>query len=393
MEKGTISTDNFLSIDDTRIMKAIAICCMLMHHLWSFPARVADKPLENFFTIFGMPSTLYLGFFGKICVPMFFFFGGYGVYKRTLGKKYDVVSRLKKLYFAYWKVFVIFIPIGFIFFSNQANYCGEPFLCNRFAKFATKELISNFLGFTSTYCREWWFLISYAFALVCFPFVRAIIDRFSTWANIFIAIVVTILITNIFPGISKNTTLGVLATNHLYLKFFCQIAPYAACFWMGAVVARNGLLDRLNDSMKANGLLNPIVDILTWVFIVFLRQSEIGDKFDIFYIPVLTVTGLDLIRRIKFVRSGFVHLGKQSTNMWLIHPFCCYYFGALAKIVSAPRNAVLSLLVLIAMTYALSVLVSLFWAGLGLAYGKVKGKIVARRENAPAGLQTRDERK
>ena len=380
MEKGTISTDSFLSIEDTRIMKAIAICCMLMHHLWSFPARVADKPLENFFTIFGMPSTLYLGFFGKICVPMFFFFGGYGVYKRTLGKKYDVVSRLKKLYFAYWKVFVIFIPIGFIFFSNQANYCGEPFLCNRFAKFATKELISNFLGFTSTYCREWWFLISYAFALVCFPFVRAIIDRFSTWANIFIAIVVTILITNIFPGISKSPNLGVLGTNFLYIKFFCQIAPYAACFWMGAVVARNGLLDRLNDSMKANGLLNPIVDILTWVFIVFLRQSEIGDKFDIFYIPVLTVTGLDLIRRIKFVRSGFVHLGKQSTNMWLIHPFCCYYFGALAKIVSAPRNAVLSLLVLIAMTYALSVLVSLFWAGLGLAYGKVKGKICRRLE-------------
>jgi hypothetical protein len=241
-------------------------------------------------------------------------------------------------------------------------------------------MISNFLGFTSTYCREWWFLISYAFALVCFPFVRAIIDRFSTWANIFIAIVVTILITNIFPGISKSANLGVLGTNFLYIKFFCQIAPYAACFWMGAVVARNGLLDRLNDSMKSNGLLNPIVDILTWVFIVFLRQSEIGDKFDIFYIPVLTVTGLDLIRRIKFVRSGFVHLGKQSTNMWLIHPFCCYYFGALAKIVSAPRYAVLSLLVLIAMTYALSVLVSLFWAGLGLAYGKVKGKICRKRE-------------
>ena len=380
MEKGTISTDNFLSIDDTRIMKAIAICCMLMHHLWSFPARIADKPLENFFTIFGMPSTLYLGFFGKICVPMFFFFGGYGVYKRSIGKKYDVVSRLKKLYLAYWKVFLIFIPVGFIFFSNQGIYCSEPFLCNRFASLSTREMISNFLGFTSTYCREWWFLISYAFALVCFPFVRAIIDRFSTWANIFIAIVVTILITNIFPGISKSANLGVLGTNFLYIKFFCQIAPYAACFWMGAVVARNGLLDRLNDSMKSNGLLNPIVDILTWVFIVFLRQSEIGDKFDIFYIPVLTVTGLDLIRRIKFVRSGFVHLGKQSTNMWLIHPFCCYYFGALAKIVSAPRYAVLSLLVLIAMTYALSVLVSLFWAGLGLAYGKVKGKICRKRE-------------
>ena len=380
MEKGTISTDNFLSIDDTRIMKAIAICCMLMHHLWSFPVRIAGEPLKNFFTIFGMQSTMYFGFFGKICVPMFFFFGGYGIYKRSLGKKYDVVGRLKKLYIAYWKVFLIFIPVGFIFFSNQTPYCNDAFMYTRFAKFSSRELISNFLGFTSTYSREWWFLISYAFALISFPLVRAVIDRFSARVNIFLAIVVTILLTNVFPGLSKNPNLGVLATNFLYIKFFCQIAPYAACFWMGAVVARNGLLDRLNDSMKSNGLLNPIVDILTWVFIVFLRQSEIGDKFDIFYIPVLTVTGLDLIRRIKFVRSGFVHLGKQSTNMWLIHPFCCYYFGALAKVVSAPRYAVLSLLVLIAMTYALSVLVSLFWAGLGLAYGKVKGKICRKRE-------------
>lgn len=387
MEKGIIHTDNFLSVDDTRIMKAIAICCMLMHHLWSFPARIADKPLENFFTIFGMPSTLYLGFFGKICVPMFFFFGGYGVYKRTLGKKYDVVLRLKKLYFAYWKVFLIFIPIGFLFFSNQTTYCSEPFLCNRFAKLATKELISNFLGFTSTYCREWWFLISYAFALVCFPFVRAIIDRFSTWANIFIAIVVTILLTNIFPGISKSPNLGVLGSNFLYLKFFCQIAPYAACFWMGAVVARNGLLDRLNDSMKSNGLLNPVVDILTWVFIVFLRQSEIGDKFDIFFIPVLTVTGLDLFRRIKWVRAGLVHLGKQSTNMWLIHPFFCYYYGAVAKAVSAPRYAVLSLLVLIALTYLGSVFVTLFWLGADRIYSRVKHVIHKRFEARGSGLE------
>ena len=58
MENSNITTDRFLSINDTRIMKAIAICCMLMHHLWSFPIRIAGEPLINFFTIFGMPSTL-----------------------------------------------------------------------------------------------------------------------------------------------------------------------------------------------------------------------------------------------------------------------------------------------------------------------------------------------
>ena len=380
MQKDSNAIDNFLTPDDTKIMKGIAIICMLMHHLWFFPVRIPGGGFPSIFYTFGLPSTIYFGIFGKICVPMFFFFGGYGVYKSSFGKPYDIVGRLKRLYFTYWSVFLIFIPIGFIFFSSQTPYCADPFIYTRFDVLSPREMASNFLGFTSTYNREWWFLISYVFALVTFPFIRAIIDRFSARVNIFLAIVVSLLFAHIFPGLKTVNALGVLGNSHMYLRFFCQIAPYAACFWMGAVVARNGLLDRLNDAMKANGLLNPLVDIAVWVAIIFLRQTELGDKFDIFYIPVLTVATIDLLNRVKPIRQGFVHLGKQSTNMWLIHPFCCYYFGVLAKIVSAPRYAVLSLLVLIAMTYALSVIVSLFWGGIDLAYVKVKGKIVARRE-------------
>jgi len=375
MPKEANTIDNFLTRDDTKIMKGIAICCMLMHHLWCFPARTAGQPLENLFTIFNISSTLYFGFFGKICVPMFFFFGGYGVYKSCYGKKYDIVGRLKKLYFAYWKVFLVFIPIGFIFFSSQTPYCTDPFIYTRFLNFTSKELCSNFLGFTSTYNREWWFLISYAFALISFPLIRAVIDRFSAKTNIFIAIIVTLLITNIFPGIRMSKTLGTLGANMLYIKLFCQIAPYAACFWMGAVVARNGLLDRLNESAKKNGILNPVTDIIVWCMVIFLRQSELGDKFDIFYIPVLTVATIDLLKRIKVVRNVFVQLGKQSTFMWLTHTFFCYYFGITAKVISAPRYAILSLIVLIAMSFLASVILERFWNGIEFAYGKIRSKI------------------
>lgn len=378
MEKSNITLDSYLSKDDTKVMKAIAICCMLMHHLWCFPPRLA-APLENFFTIFGIPATTYIGFFGKICVPMFFFYGGYGVYKSYFGKKFDLVGKLKKLYFAYWKVFLIFIPICFIFFSKQEAYCTEAFIYSRFSILSSRELISNFLGFTSTYNREWWFLSSYAFALITFPLIRAIIDRFSTRINIFLMLVVCLLISNVFPGLAQNPNLGVLANNRLYLKFFCQIAPYATCFWMGAIVARNGLFDRLNESLKANNLLNPFFDICAWVAIVFLRQSELGDPFDIFFIPVLTVTGLDLINRIKFIRKGCIIVGSQSTNMWLTHTFFCYYIGIFSKAVTAPKYAILSLLLLILFSFVASYVVNFFWKGVGLVFDKVvclKNKIL-----------------
>jgi hypothetical protein len=66
--------------------------------------------------------------------------------------------------------------------------------------------------------------------------------------------------------------------------------------------------------------------------------------------------------------------------MWLIHPFFCYYYGAVAKVVSAPRYAVLSLLVLIALTYLGSVFVTLFWLGADRIYSRVKHVIHKRFE-------------
>ena len=371
MDNKVSTIDNYLSKDDTKIMKAIAVICMLAHHLWCFPVRIPGGNLSYIFTIFGIPSITYFGFFCKICVPMFFFFGGYGVYKSYYGRKYDIVDKLKKLYFSYWKVFLIFIPIGFLFFSKQDAYCTDAFIYSRFANFSSKELVSNFLGFTSTYNREWWFLISYAFALLSFPFIRMIIDKFSAKTNIFLAIVVTILIANIFPGLTKNTNF-VLNTNFIYLKFFCQIAPYAASFWMGAIVAKDGLLDRLSEALKKCNLLNPVTDIILWFIAIFLRQSEIGDTFDIFYIPVLAVASIDLIKRIKFVKLAFISVGKQSTNMWLTHSFFCYYIGVTAKVIAAPRYGILSLLILIAMCYVSSIIINLFWKGIGLYVDRMK---------------------
>ncbi|SHK79095.1 MULTISPECIES: acyltransferase [unclassified Fibrobacter] len=370
MQQISKEIDNFLTPDDTKIMKGIAIIWMLLHHLWFFPVRIPGGGFDSLFTVFNIPAVTYFGIFGKICVPMFFFFGGYGVYKSSFGKRYDIVGRLKRLYFTYWSVFLVFIPIGFLFFSSQDPYCADPFIYTRYSRFVHREVISNFLGFTSTYNREWWFLISYVFALVTFPFIRAIIDRFSARVNIFLAVVVALLFAHIFPGLKTVTALGVLGNSHMYLRFFCQIAPYAACFWMGAIVARNGLLDRLNNSAKQHGLLTPLTDIAIWCLVIAMRQNEVGDIFDIFFIPVLTVASMDLLNRTKLLKKGIWYIGRQSTYMWLIHSFFCYYFGLPAKIVTATGLAIPSLVTLIVMTYIASILLGYFWKGVGILYQK-----------------------
>ncbi|MBR6448498.1 MAG: acyltransferase [Fibrobacter sp.] len=342
MQKGIATPDRFLSIDDSTVMKAIAILCMLTHHLWTFPERIAGGPLKSLISFSNLPLTVHLGVFGKICVSMFFFLGGYGLYKKYFGKRYNIAERLKKLYVAYWKVFLVFVPIGFIFFSNQTAYCQDAGVYSSFSGFSVKEFVLNFFGFVSTYNREWWFLLSYAIALILFPLIRKIVDNLPIYVNLFIIIAVSVLLTNVFDS-----------------------EPYAICFGMGIIVAKHQLLDCLRDFTKSKKILNPVSDVLVWLLVIILRLKVIGEQFDIFFVPILTIASIDLVNRLSTFKKSLSALGKRSTNMWLIHTFFCYYFGVTAKIVAAPRYAILSLIVLFAMSYAASILVEMFWKKVG----------------------------
>lgn len=342
MQKGIASPDKYLSIDDSTVMKAIAILLMLSHHLWTFPERIAGGPLESLISFSNLPLTVHLGVFGKICVSMFFFLGGYGLYKRYFGKRYNIAERLKKLYFAYWKVFIIFVPIGFIFFSNQNAYCQDVGVYSAFSEFSIKEFVLNFFGFVSTYNREWWFLLSYAIALILFPLIRKIVDYLSIYLNLFIVIIISVLLTNVF-----------------------QSESYAVCFGMGVIVAKHRLFDNLSDFAKSKKFLNPVSDILIWILVIILRLKVIGEQLDIFFVPILTIASINFINKLSILKKSLSSLGKRSTNMWLIHTFFCYYFGITAKIVAAPRYAILALIVLFAMSYAASILVEKFWKRIG----------------------------
>lgn len=364
--------DTTISKDDTKVLKAIAVLLMLMHHLWYFPERIYGGGLQFRFWIFDEPATVFLGHFGQICVSFFFFLGGYGVYSAQRGKPYDVVDRLKKLYIPYWKVFFVFVPIGYLFCSNQPDYVEEWAIYGVFSNFYLYKFLQNLFGITCTYNREWWFLSSYAAALITFPAVRAVIENKKPRANLFLLVTASILISNVVPALGKIKGLESLQDDGLFQTLFCLRAPEIASFWMGCVCTENGLLDRLRAAAGKAGLLNPLMDLAAWAAAMFLRMATFGLVLDVFLIPVLCVTSLDLLRHLKGTKMVLLRIGEESTNMWLIHTFFCYYFFGVVKIVVAPKWAVPSLLVLILLSYGASVALTWFWKGVSALRQKVR---------------------
>ena len=67
--------------DDTKVIKGIAIVLMLYHHLFYFPQRISDSiQYIPVLTYHNISSAYLLGEFGKICVALFLFLGGYGTF-------------------------------------------------------------------------------------------------------------------------------------------------------------------------------------------------------------------------------------------------------------------------------------------------------------------------
>jgi hypothetical protein len=355
--------DNHFSKEDTKILKGFAMALMLMHHLWAFPERIAYDGLTCSIEIYDMTLIKYLGIFGRICVSIFMFLGGYGIYKSYEKKGFDLFARLKSLYLSYWKVFIIFIPIGFIFFSDQPIYCDTETICTVFSEFKLDECINNFLGISCTYNGEWWFFLSYIYAILTFPIIVKIMKNRPLASNLWIIVIYSILEANVFPALGKIEVLGTINNNFIYRSLFCQTTPSISCFWMGILMAKEDLLVKTIAKLKQQKALNPIVDIIVIVLTVYLRNTALGSSLDMIYVPILVICVSNLVsfKLLKFLGKGLKHVGNHSTTMWLTHSFLCYYFYPTAKLVVAPKNGFLSYLLLFFISFVLSFVLDDFY--------------------------------
>ncbi len=366
---------------DATIIKGVAIVCMLMFHLWAFPDRIAGGELKFFSTVFEIGAPEYFGSFGNICVSLYFFLSGYGLYQSSLTVHFDILGKVKRLYLTYWKVFVLFVPLAFLFCTNQPDYCEYAEICHRYGEFHWEEYFRNFFGFNSSYNGEWWFLIHYVYALITFPILVRLIRRHSALVNLCGVTIAGILINNVTPAIGQIEALGWLSNNYFYRTFLCPPAPYIIGFWMGAIVAKDDLLGKLRDELSKNRMLNPLADLAGLAILIFLRNVAIDRTADYLFIPFLILFSLDLIRRFRPLAFLFRQLGKQSTNMWLIHSFFCYYFYPVVRIVVWPGYALPSLLILIVLSYLASVAVTWFWKGLGWLCSKSFMRIRQKKQS------------
>ena len=362
--QSTIEKSIEFSRSDTKALKGIAVVLMLFHHLAAFPARF-PVGFTGFESLWGGFSTndflVKFALVSKICVSIFFFLGGYGLFIRWKSSKFSVSQSIIDLYKAYWKVFLVFVPIAILFFGRSGTNINP--ICTGYV-FQSKgimvtTILSDFVGLTSKLNAEWWFFLSYVCVIPLGYLYCCKVEARNFWEDIFLVFCIDILIRNIFPAIADMEVFSSLRSNLFYSNFF-EMNSYTSAFFAGIVFAKHNGICKIKRILYQFHYCT-LCSVLGLGILLFCRTFILGEQADIIYcaalIPMLSV----ILDNYKPLKQCFVFLGKHSTNMWLIHSFFCYYFLEATYLVYSTKNVWIDLLILVALSLSSSIAVNGFY--------------------------------
>lgn len=165
----------------TQIAKGIAIMLMVWHHLFSYPVRIEHVTYIPFFPPNVLRMELLIGMFGKICVSIFLFLSGYGMYQsmshRGKGSIKYSLSKMFQFMTQYWICFLVFVPIGLFFYSHNVRYAWDA-----------RTFLFSLLGLDNHYNGEWWFVLLYLKLLLLFPVAYWIVQK-----NVLLSLVIVLI--------------------------------------------------------------------------------------------------------------------------------------------------------------------------------------------------------
>ena len=346
---------------DTKIIKGVAICLMLYHHLFAYPNKVLDGNVFISLYTFGETSlSTYIGQFGRICLPMFVFLSGYGSYLSSL-KSSKLQSMIGKqilgVYKHVWMVFFLFIPVSVLFFGMRP----DPL---------QRELIYNFLGLSYSFNKEWWFIVPYVLLLLVFPAVKRFLERKNAilYSDLFIIALLNAFVVYVLPELVKLPVLVPLCASVFWehIKVMLGLLPG---FMLGCAFARHDILNEVKRRY-AGRLLWCIAALIGFAALFYIHLYNY-----MFYDFINTAVFIVCIVILLPTKPGqwagkvFEILGEESTSMWLTHSFFCYYWCQ--KLVFAPKYSFLIFLWLLVLSFTSAKLIRFVYKYLGLLYNKM----------------------
>ncbi len=357
---------------DSMLVKGVAIILLMFHHCISM--NQVETHTMNFFPFesYHWPVMVCDSF--KLCVGMFIFITGYGLYKSyskiEIGNKTVfnwTGTRLFKTLSGFWFVYILVFIITYAVDKRPLDiYVTAPTKMEGSWLYAVIDFfgLANIAG-TPTLIGTWWYMSAVVILIIFFPLLFSMGEKFSYFVTAFAMILLPRILGIGFPG-TKNVFSFVLA------------------FILGMAFAKCDVFAKQDKFtlFKNHKLFSDIVLFFVYLFAFFMVvyvTDKLGRKYlwELNYCidPVIVILFANkYLKRIPVLNRALMYIGNHSLNIFLIHTFIRYEY--LNDFTYSFKYALLIPFILLAISFALSVVVELLKKL--IRYDKFVSKIIKK---------------
>lgn len=326
--------DNKFDVRSTNILKGFAIILMVCNHLYPIPEWI--YPSNQFISLQLGSKTLaaYFGGFSKICVAIFAFLSGYGMYY-TYKKHESIIDgykhnlhKLINFLLTYWLIICCFyIPIMKV---------------SGVLRFDLKDFVLNLFALRTTYIRIAWYVRFYIILVISFPvYILIFLNNKNDFSYIIKRIFILILL-----GILKIIFECIVKDGYIAQKMILEYANYTPIVLMGFYFAEVGVFERMDLVVKKVRFLNTFFIEILCLGIIFLMRGVIKNLIifnaDLIYAPILIFIIWEISSKCNYkVNNLLAILGKYSLEIWFLHAIFFIGNESVQKIAYWPKYSIL----------------------------------------------------
>lgn len=302
--------------NDSLVLKGVAIIAMIFHHCFCDFSRFSEYSVD--FSPLSPEFAVELSAYFKICVSIFAFISGYGLWKSYSsgsGADKDMRSWTRKRLFKTFSGYFFIYILVFVITLAYDRYPVKKYGGKGSIMFLVYALL-DFLGLSNicsapSLCATWWYMGAASFFIISVPIVFHLYKKVG-FAPIMLSIIILPRVLKLgYPGgINLLTFLFVVVIGMVFAEYDIFEAIRAICFTKNRVISQiikiTLLVLILCLSVKLSFELNKTkfwilkYNILPVVFIIFVNET---------------------LARLPGVNRILAFFGKHSMNIFLTHTF------------------------------------------------------------------------
>ena len=291
---------------DSLALKGVAIIIMVIFHCF-YETSYYALPVD--FSPFTQDFIIQLSWWGKLCVPIFAFISGYGLYLSYEHTKDSpngwLAKRYVKTFSGYWFIYVPVFVVTMVYpqlpqLKYGSNGGLRAIACALIDFAGLAKLFS-----TPTLCGAWWYMTAATLFICAVPLFTKL-EKHIGWIPILVLLIA-------FPRLAIPG-----------YSFEMNPITFTPAMFLGMVFAKYGVFDR-HDALcaKLNRVLLFVIDtaIMVAAIVVFVRLYR-PLFWEYHYIVAPTVFIIYLRRyvlRAPYVSTVLRFFGKHSMNIYLTH--------------------------------------------------------------------------